>query len=75
MFFMIFQLIPPVLLTPTNYCFNDQVIPLPDRLGVVYQTLTKLDMVQSDLLCGHRWLPQSYSAVREHMVYNKLSST
>ena len=30
MFSMIFQLIPPVLLPPTNYCFHDQVItPLP----------------------------------------------
>ena len=30
MFFMIFQLTPPVLLPPANYCFHDQVItPLP----------------------------------------------
>ena len=27
MFFIIIQLIPPVLLTPTYYCFHDQVIP------------------------------------------------
>ena len=27
-FFMIFQLIPTVLLTPTNFCFHDQVITL-----------------------------------------------
>ena len=30
-FLMIFQLIPPVLLTPTDYCFHDLVIPpLPE---------------------------------------------
>ena len=50
MFFMIFQLILPVLLTPNNYCFHNQVIPPPDRLGVVYQTFTKLDMVYSDFI-------------------------
>ena len=42
---MIFQLNLPVLLTPTNYCFQDQVIPPSDRLLVVHQTFTKLDMV------------------------------
>ena len=26
MFSMIFQLIPPVLLPPTNYCFHDKVL-------------------------------------------------
>ena len=46
--FMIFQLILPVLLTPTNYCFQDQVTPPSDRLLVVNQTFTKLDMVYSD---------------------------
>ena len=45
MFFMIFQLILSVLLTPNNYCFHNQVIPPPERLGVVDQTFTKLDMV------------------------------
>ena len=49
MFFMIFQLILPVLLTPNNY-FHNQVIPLPDRLGVVDQTFTKLDLVYSDFI-------------------------
>ena len=50
MFFMIFQLILPVLLTPNNYCFHTKVIPPPDRLGVVDETFTKLDMVTSDFL-------------------------
>ena len=50
---MIFQLILPVLLTPTNYCFQDQVTPPSDRLLVVNQTFTKLDMVYSDFL----WSP------------------
>ena len=45
MFFIIFQLILPVLLTPNNYCFHNQVIPAPDRMGVIDQTFTKLDMV------------------------------
>ena len=53
MFFMNFQLIAPVLLTPTNYCFHDQVIPPPDKLEVVYQT----NLI---LFCDHRQLPQSY---------------
>ena len=52
MFFMIFQLIAPVLLTATNYYFHNQLIAPPGRLGVVYQTFTKLDM-------DHRQLPQS----------------
>jgi hypothetical protein len=51
--FMIFQLILPVLLTPTNYCFQDQVTSPSDRLLLVNQTLTKLDMVYSDSL----WSP------------------
>ena len=42
---MIFQLFLPVLLTPTNYCFQDQVTPPSDKLWVVNQTFTKLDMV------------------------------
>ena len=50
---MILQLILPVLLTPTNYCFQDHVIPPSDRLWVVNQTFTKLDMVYSDFL----WSP------------------
>ena len=50
MLFMIFQLILPVLLTPNQYCFHNQVTPPPDRLGVSNQTFTKLDMVTSDFL-------------------------
>ena len=49
---MNFQLILPFLLTPTNYCFQDQVTPPSDRLWVVNQTFTKLDMVYSDF---HLW--------------------
>ena len=45
MFFMIFHLILPVLLTPNNYCFHNQVIPFHDLLGVVDQTFTKLSTV------------------------------
>ena len=48
MFFTIFQLILPVLLTPNNYCFHNQVIPPLESLGVVDQTFTNLDMVYSD---------------------------
>ena len=44
---MIFQLILSVLLTPTKYCFQDQVTHPSDRLWVVNQTFTKLDMVYS----------------------------
>ena len=47
---MIFQLILPVLLTPTNYCFQDQVTSPSDRLLLVNQIFTKLDMVYSDFL-------------------------
>ena len=47
---MIFQLILPVLLTPANYCFQDQVTSPSDRLLLVNQTFTKLDMVYSDFL-------------------------
>ena len=50
---MIFQLILPVLLTPTNYCFQDQVTSPSDRLLLVNKTFTKLDMVYSDFL----WSP------------------
>ena len=57
--FMIFQLILPVLLTPTNYCFQDQVTPPSDRLWVVNQTFTKLDMVYSDFL----WSPPDMVSV------------
>ena len=45
--FMIFQL------TPTNYCFQDQVTSPSDRLLLVNQTFTKLDIVYSDFL----WSP------------------
>ena len=41
---MTFQLILLVLLTPTKYCFQDQVTPPSDKLWVVNQTFTKLDM-------------------------------
>ena len=51
--FMIFQLILPVLLTPTSYCFQDQLTSPSDRLLLVNQTFTKLDMVYSDFL----WSP------------------
>ena len=50
---MIFQLILPALLTPTNNCFQDQVTRPSNRLWVVNQTFTKPDMVFSDLL----WSP------------------
>ena len=49
MVFMIFQTAPPVLLTPTNYRFQNQVIPPSDRLGVVYKTFTELDIVYTEL--------------------------
>ena len=58
--FMIFQLILPVLLTPTNYCFQDQVTPPSDRLWVVNQTFTKLDMVYSDFVV---WPPDMVSVL------------
>ena len=35
---------------PTHYCFHNRVIPAPDRLGVVDQTFTKLDMVYIDFI-------------------------
>ena len=38
----------PVLLNPNTYCFPDQVIPPSNRLWMVNQTFTKLDMVYSD---------------------------
>ena len=56
---MIFQLILPVLLTPTNYCFQDQVTTPSDRLLMVDQTFTKLDMVYSDFL----WSPPDMVSV------------
>ena len=56
---MIFQLILPVLLTPTKYRFQDQVTPPSDRLWVVNQTFTKLDMVYSDFL----WSPPDMVSV------------
>ena len=34
--FMIYQLILPVLLTPTNYCFQDEVTSPSDWLDMVY---------------------------------------
>ena len=45
MFFMILQLTLPVLITPNNYCFQDQVTPPSNILWVVNQTFTELDMV------------------------------
>ena len=45
-----FELILPVLLTPNNYCLHNQVIPPPDRLEVVDQTFTKLDVVTSGFI-------------------------
>ena len=37
MFSMIFQLIPPVLLTPTNCCIHEQVVPpLPGVIGITW---------------------------------------
>ena len=50
---MIFPRIMSVLLTPTNYCVQDQVTSPSDRLLLVNQTFTKLDMVYSDFL----WSP------------------
>ena len=57
--FMIFQLIVPVLLIPTNYCFQDQVTPPSDRLWLVNQPFTKLNMVYSDFL----WSPPDMVSV------------
>ena len=57
---MIFQLILPVLLTPTNYCFQDQVTSPSDRLLLVNQTFTKLDMVYSEFLV---WPPDMVSVL------------
>ena len=42
---MIGQLILPVLITPTNYCFHNQVIPSPDRLDMVYS-----DFIQENMM-------------------------
>ena len=56
---MIFQLILPVLLTPNNYCFQDQVTPLSERLWVLNQTFTKLDMMNSDFYDHHQTWFQS----------------
>ena len=39
-----------VLLTPNNYCFQNQVTPPSDGLWVVHQTFTKLDMVYCDFV-------------------------
>ena len=47
MFFVIVQLIPPVLMTPTRCCFHVQVTPPSDKMWVVNQTFTNLDMVYS----------------------------
>ena len=57
---MIFQLILPVLLTPTNYCFQDQVTPPSDRLWVVNQTFTKLDMMYTEFVV---WPPDMVSVL------------
>ena len=58
--FMIFQLILPVLLTPTNYCFQDQVTSPSDRLLVVNQTFTKLDMMYTEFVV---WPPDMVSVL------------
>ena len=50
MFFVIFQMNLPILLAPTNYCFQDLVIPPSDRLWVVNQTFTKLDMIYTEFV-------------------------
>ena len=60
MFFVICQLNLPVLLAPTNYCFQDLVTPPSDRLWVVNQTFTKLDMVYSDFVV---WPPDMVSVL------------
>ena len=39
---MMLKLILPVLLTTTNYCYNNQVIPPPGRLGWSIKPLTNL---------------------------------
>ena len=52
---MIFKQILLVLLTPTKYCFQDQVTPPSDRLWVVNQTFTKLDMVYSDFMDSRKY--------------------
>ena len=74
LFFMISQLILPVLLTPTKYCFHNQVITDPDRLVKVYKTFTNMILCTVILLCDNSCFPQSYSAVHKNMVYTKLSS-
>ena len=48
--------------TPTNNCFHNQVIPAPDKLGLVYQTFTELDMMYSDFVV---WPQAAYSAVHQ----------
>ena len=47
---IIFQMILPVLITPNNYYFQDQVIPPSNRLWMFNKTFTKLDMVYSDFI-------------------------
>ena len=48
-FFIFFQLIPPVLLFPTNYCFLNQVIPtLSGVLGNKSQPLN-IDIMYSEI--------------------------
>ena len=60
MFFVIFQLNLPVLLAPTNYCFQDVVTPPSDRLWVVNQTFTKLDMMYTEFVV---WPPDMVSVL------------
>ena len=60
MTFVIFQLNLPVILAPTKYCFQDLVIHPSDRLWVVNQTFTKLDMVYSDFVV---WPPDMVSVL------------
>ena len=78
-FFMSFQLNQPDLLIPNNYCFHNQVNPPPDRLGVVNQTFTKLDMVYCDFIqdnmitTKHGFSLNSW--FNKNMVTNKFTST
>ena len=53
---MIFQLILPVLLTPNNYSFHDQVIPPPDKLNMVYSDFAVWPEAAPTVLGAvHKW--------------------
>ena len=46
---MIFQMIPQVLLTPTNFCFHDKVITsLSGVLGITWSPL-KIDIAFTEM--------------------------